>query len=56
MVCRACAGVASCVLATLGELSHVGADEIRPYLGELIPLILDALQDQTSFAKQEVRL
>jgi hypothetical protein len=51
---RVCAGVASCVLATLGELSHVGAEEIRPYLPELVPHILDALQDQTSFAKQEV--
>jgi hypothetical protein len=51
----ACAGVASCVLATLGELSNVGAEEMRAFLPELLPLILDALQDQTSFLKQEVR-
>ena len=45
--------VASCVLATLGELALVGAHEIRSYV-DIFSLVIEALQDQGSVAKREV--
>lgn len=47
-------GVASSVLNTLGELSVVGADQMVPYLPELLPLIIDTLRRQGSDARQLV--
>eukprot|EP01133_Synstelium_polycarpum_P000171 gene171-204_t len=48
--------VASCVLAALGELSVVGGEEMRTHIDQLIPLIIDTLQDQSSTSKREVAL
>ncbi len=45
--------VASCVLATLGELALVGAHEIRNYV-DIFSLVIEALQDQGSVGKREV--
>ena len=47
-------GVASNVLAAIGELGEVGGEEMRPYVEELLPLIIETLQDQSSVAKREV--
>jgi FKBP12-rapamycin complex-associated protein len=48
--------VASCVLATLGELAIVGGEDMRPHISQLLPLIIDTLQDQSSVVKREVAL
>ncbi|EGG15157.1 protein kinase [Cavenderia fasciculata] len=48
--------VASCVLAALGELSVVGGDEMSQHIDQLLPLIIDTLQDQSSTSKREVAL
>lgn len=48
--------VASCVLAALGELAVVGGEDILPHIHELVPLIIDTLQDQSSIMKREVAL
>ena len=48
--------VASCVLATLGELATVGGEDMTPHLPQLLPLIIDTLQDQSSVVKREVAL
>jgi len=46
--------LASSVLATLGELSEVGAWHITPHLQELLPLIINTLQRQAGVERQEV--
>eukprot|EP00026_Physarum_polycephalum_P000091 Phypoly_transcript_00091.p1 GENE.Phypoly_transcript_00091~~Phypoly_transcript_00091.p1 ORF type:complete len:2307 (+),score=451.47 Phypoly_transcript_00091:133-7053(+) len=48
--------VSSYVLAALGELAIVGGEDMIPHIGELLPLILDTLQDQSSATKREVAL
>ncbi|CAG8528851.1 8861_t:CDS:10, partial [Acaulospora morrowiae] len=48
--------VASSVLAALGELARVGGEDLIPYLDELMPLIIDALQDQSSTVKRDAAL
>jgi FKBP12-rapamycin complex-associated protein len=48
------AGVASNVLAAIGELGEVGGEDMRAYVEDLLPLIIDTLQDQSSVAKREV--
>jgi len=48
--------VASCVLATLGELARVGGEAMAPYIDQLLPLIIDTLQDKSSVVKREVAL
>ncbi|EFA77745.1 protein kinase [Heterostelium album PN500] len=48
--------VASCVLAALGELSVVGGEEMSQHIDQLLPLIIDTLQDQSSTSKREVAL
>uniref|UniRef100_A0A1D1Y0I7 Serine/threonine-protein kinase TOR n=2 Tax=Anthurium amnicola TaxID=1678845 RepID=A0A1D1Y0I7_9ARAE len=47
-------GVVTGVLATVGELAKVGGFAMRPYLGELMPLIVEALMDGASVIKREV--
>ncbi|CAA6660213.1 unnamed protein product [Spirodela intermedia] len=47
-------GVMTGVLATVGDLARVGGFEMRPYLGELVPLIVEALMDGSSVIKREV--
>ncbi|CAG8540856.1 14593_t:CDS:10, partial [Acaulospora colombiana] len=48
--------VASSVLAALGELARVGGEDLIPYLDELMPLIIDSLQDQSSIVKRDAAL
>lgn len=48
--------VASSVLAALGELARVGGEDLIPYLDNLMPLIIDALQDQSSTVKRDAAL
>ncbi|XP_033096355.1 serine/threonine-protein kinase mTOR-like [Anneissia japonica] len=44
------------VLAAIGELSQVGGIEMRKWVGELLPIIIDMLQDSSSLNKREVAL
>ena len=48
--------VASAVLAAIGELGQVGGEDMMAYIDELMPLVIDTLQDQSSVAKREVAL
>ncbi|CAJ0757650.1 3081_t:CDS:2, partial [Entrophospora sp. SA101] len=48
--------VAASVLGALGELARVGGEDLLPYLNSLMPLIIDALQDQGSTAKRDAAL
>lgn len=48
--------VASSVIAALGELSKVGGEEMKPFFSELMQLILDTLQDQSSAVKRDAAL
>eukprot|EP00741_Cyanophora_paradoxa_P013833 tig00020710_g13353.t1 len=50
------AGVACSVLATLGEVAAVGGQDMVTFMDDLLPLIIDALQDQASAAKREIAL
>ncbi|KAI8813143.1 armadillo-type protein [Cladochytrium replicatum] len=50
-------GVAAKVLADLGELGRVGGEDVLPYLEkDLMPVIMDTLQDQSSSTKREAAL
>lgn len=42
------------MLATVGDLSNVGADVVKPFLQDLIHHILSTLVDVTAITKQEV--
>lgn len=42
------------MLATLGDLSNVGASALHPFLQELIVFIMGTLMDITAIGKQEV--
>lgn len=44
------------MLAAIGELGEVGGEDMRAYVEDLLPLIIDTLQDQSSVAKREVCL
>ena len=48
--------VAATILKALGELATVGGEDMLPYKDRLMPLILDALQDQSSNIKREAAL
>lgn len=48
--------VASGALATVGELSVVSGEEMESHLDELLPLIIETLQDQSSSTKREVAI
>ncbi|KAH0559920.1 hypothetical protein GP486_003558 [Trichoglossum hirsutum] len=50
------AGVASNVLKATGELATVGGEEMLPYIPQLMPIIIETLQDQSSPAKREAAL
>ena len=47
------AGVASTTIQALGELATVGGQEMVRHIPELMPIIIDALQDLGSQAKRE---
>lgn len=49
-------GVASTTLKAIGELATIGGDELLPFIPELMPIIIDALQDLSSQSKREAAL
>ncbi|XP_058094133.1 uncharacterized protein LOC131240100 [Magnolia sinica] len=49
-------GVITRVLATVGELARVGGFGMKQYLGELMPVIVEALLDGAAVIKREVAL
>lgn len=49
-------GVVISVLAAVGEQAQVGGVEMRKYVPELLPIILEMLQDSSSLPKREVAL
>jgi FKBP12-rapamycin complex-associated protein len=48
--------VAATVLKAIGELATVAGEDMIPYIDQLMPIILDALQDQSSAQKREAAL
>ncbi len=46
--------ISSNVLAALGELSVVSPDDMLSHVTQLMPLIIEAMQDQSSIAKREI--
>ena len=50
------AGVASTILKAIGELATVGGEDMLPYVPELMPIILDALQDLSSHSRRDAAL
>lgn len=49
-------GVASRVMTALGELAQVSGNDMSHCINELMPLIIETLQDQSSAAKREAAL
>lgn len=49
-------GVAAVTLKAVGELANVGGREMRRYLSQVMPIILDSLQDLSSHTKREAAL
>ncbi|KAJ5242888.1 uncharacterized protein N7469_001215 [Penicillium citrinum] len=49
-------GVAAVTLKAVGELANVGGGEMRRYLSQIMPIILDSLQDLSSHTKREAAL
>ena len=48
--------VAVWVLAAIGELAEVGHENVLAFLPQLIPLIIETIQDQSSATKREAAL
>jgi serine/threonine-protein kinase mTOR len=48
--------VAATVIKAIGELCTVGGEDMLPYKDSLMPIIIDALQDQSSSTKREAAL
>lgn len=48
--------VAATIIKAIGELATVGGEDMLPYKDKLMPLIIDALKDQSSVAKREAAL
>ncbi|KAL2759917.1 hypothetical protein ACRALDRAFT_1038929 [Sodiomyces alcalophilus JCM 7366] len=48
--------VAATILRAMGQLATVGGEDVLPYKDRLMPLIIDALQDQSSNVKREAAL
>lgn len=48
--------VAATILNAIGELATVGGEDMLPYKDKLMPLIISALQDQSSNPKREAAL
>ncbi|KAG9256851.1 armadillo-type protein [Emericellopsis atlantica] len=48
--------VAATILQAIGQLSTVGGEDMLQYKGDLMPIIIDALQDQSSNIKREAAL
>ncbi|XP_075183475.1 serine/threonine-protein kinase mTOR [Anomaloglossus baeobatrachus] len=49
-------GVVTNVLATIGELAQVSGLEMRKWMDELFPIIMEMLQDSSLLAKRQVAL
>ena len=49
-------GVAATALGALGELAGVGGDEMKHHIPEIMPIVLEALQDLASQSKREAAL
>ncbi|KAL3228149.1 hypothetical protein MRX96_004063 [Rhipicephalus microplus] len=49
-------GVVICVLAAVGEQAQVSGIEMRKWMNELLPIIIDMLQDSSSLPKREISL
>lgn len=50
------AAVAATILKAIGELCTVGGEDMLAHKDKLMPIIIDALQDQSSTAKREAAL
>jgi FKBP12-rapamycin complex-associated protein len=50
---RATSTLVSSILTVISEISKINADAIKPYLGELFPLILECIKDMTSSTKRK---
>lgn len=50
------ASVASSSIAALGELTVVGGEDVKPFIPDLMPLILETFQDQGSSFKRDSAL
>ncbi|ODQ81853.1 hypothetical protein BABINDRAFT_160083 [Babjeviella inositovora NRRL Y-12698] len=48
--------VASAAITALGELAVVGGEDLKPFIPDLMPLILDTFQDQSSSFKRDAAL
>ncbi|PQE20970.1 hypothetical protein CJF30_00002302 [Rutstroemia sp. NJR-2017a BBW] len=48
--------VAATIMKAIGELATVGGEDMVPYIKQLMPIIIEALQDQSSSAKREAAL
>lgn len=48
--------VAATILKAIGDLATVGGEDMIPYIDQLMPIILEALQDQRSMQKREAAL
>ncbi|KAK2737357.1 phosphatidylinositol kinase- protein kinase tor1 [Myotisia sp. PD_48] len=49
-------GVEATTLKAIGELATIGGEDMRKYLPQLMPIILEALQDLSSQSKREAAL
>uniref|UniRef100_T1ISC3 Serine/threonine-protein kinase TOR n=1 Tax=Strigamia maritima TaxID=126957 RepID=T1ISC3_STRMM len=49
-------GVVISVLAAIGELAQVSGIEMRKWIDDLLPIIMDMLQDSSSVTKREIAL
>ncbi|KAJ3083065.1 phosphatidylinositol kinase- protein kinase tor1 [Rhizoclosmatium hyalinum] len=49
-------GVSAKSIAAIGELSQVGCEDMLPYFDEIMPIIIETLQDQSSAGKREAAL
>jgi FKBP12-rapamycin complex-associated protein len=43
----------SSILTVISEISKINADAIKPYLGDLFPLILECIKDMSSIIKRK---
>ena len=46
--------IVSAAVATIGELAHVSPEDVAVHLSQLFPMLIQALNDQSSVVKQEV--
>jgi FKBP12-rapamycin complex-associated protein len=49
-------GVASAALSTVGTLSMIGGADMREHLHRVFPLVINGLQDQSSYSRREISL